>query len=125
LSESDRRGLLRSLTDVDPAKPVGQHPRRQAVTIGFNKVTVSTVSFGDNTNFTVSIQRNRRQRRVGQSSATSGQDRALMLNLPVRRQVRPYWQNAAELLLIATSNKGAIELAHAHSRRALMIEGLL
>jgi hypothetical protein len=49
----------------------------------------------------------------------------LILNLPVRHQVRPYWQYAAELLLIASENEGAMELARARLSRALMIEGLL
>jgi hypothetical protein len=40
-------------------------------------------------------------------------------------QVRPYWQYAAELLLIASANEGAMELARARLSRALMIEGLL
>jgi hypothetical protein len=48
-----------------------------------------------------------------------------MLNLPVRHQVRPYWQHAGELLLIASDNEGALERAHAQLSRALMIEGLL
>jgi hypothetical protein len=61
----------------------------------------------------------------GRSITTLGQGRALMLNLPVRHQVRPYWQYAAELLLIASENKGALERAHAQLSRALMIEGLL
>jgi hypothetical protein len=61
----------------------------------------------------------------GRSITTLGQGRALMLNLAPRHQVRPYWQYAAELLLIASENESAIELAHAQLSRALMIEGLL
>jgi hypothetical protein len=61
----------------------------------------------------------------GRSIATLGQGRALILNLPVRHQVRQYWQHAAELLLIASENEGALEMAHAQLSRALMIEGLL
>jgi hypothetical protein len=61
----------------------------------------------------------------GRSITTLGQGRALILNLPVRHQVRPYWQYAADLLLIASEDEGAIELARARLCRALMIEGLL
>jgi hypothetical protein len=49
----------------------------------------------------------------------------LILNLPVRHRVRLYWQHAAELLLIASENEGALEMARAQLSRALMIEGLL
>jgi hypothetical protein len=61
----------------------------------------------------------------GRSITTLGQGRALMLNLAPRHQARPYWQYAAELLLIASENESAIELARAQLSRALMIEGLL
>ena len=61
----------------------------------------------------------------GRSITTLGQGRALILNLPVRHRVRLYWQHAAELLLIASENEGALEMARAQLSRALMIEGLL
>jgi hypothetical protein len=48
-----------------------------------------------------------------------------MLNLPVRNQVRPYWQYTAELLLIASQDDDALDRARAQLSRALMIEGLL
>jgi hypothetical protein len=61
----------------------------------------------------------------GRSITTLSQGRALMLNLPMRHQVRPYWQYVAELLLIASENEGGLEQAHEQLSRALMIEGLL
>jgi hypothetical protein len=61
----------------------------------------------------------------GRSITTLGQGRALMLNLPVRNQVRPYWQYTAELLLIASRDDDALDQARAQMSRALMIEGLL
>ena len=41
----------------------------------------------------------------GRSIATLGQGRALILNLPVRHQVRPYWQYAADLLSLRRKTK--------------------
>jgi hypothetical protein len=61
----------------------------------------------------------------GRSITTLGQGRALMLNLPVRNQVRPYWQYTAKLLLIASQDDDALDRARAQLSRALMIEGLL
>jgi predicted secreted protein len=61
----------------------------------------------------------------GRSITTLGQGRALMLNLPMRNQVRPYWQYTAELLLIASQDADALDRARAQLSRALMIEGLL
>jgi hypothetical protein len=51
--------------------------------------------------------------------------RAFMLALPEQRQMAPYWQYAAELLLKAAtrSSKDATLDAWAQLRRALMAEG--
>ncbi|SEE86298.1 hypothetical protein SAMN05444161_7510 [Rhizobiales bacterium GAS191] len=53
--------------------------------------------------------------------------RAFMLALPERRQMAPYWQYAAELLLKAAtrSSKEATLDAWAQLRRALNAEGML
>ncbi|SED39770.1 hypothetical protein SAMN05444161_3119 [Rhizobiales bacterium GAS191] len=53
--------------------------------------------------------------------------RALMLALPEGRQIAPYWQYAAELLLRAAdrSSKDTALEAWAQLRRALVAEGML
>jgi hypothetical protein len=61
----------------------------------------------------------------GRLIATLGQARALMLNLPVRHQIRPHWQFAAELLLDAAEHHGNVEDAYQQMSRALTAEGLL
>jgi hypothetical protein len=61
----------------------------------------------------------------GRAIATLGQARNLMLGLPVRHQVRPYWQYAAELLLDAAEHKGSLDDANHQMTRALTTEGLL
>jgi hypothetical protein len=61
----------------------------------------------------------------GRTIATLGQARNLMLELPVRHQVGPYWQYAAELLLDAAAHKGSLDDAYHQMTRALTTEGLL
>jgi hypothetical protein len=61
----------------------------------------------------------------GRTIATLNQARELMLELPVRHQVRPHWQFTAELLLEATEHNGNIDDAWAQLSRALTVEGLL
>jgi hypothetical protein len=56
---------------------------------------------------------------------TLGQARELMLALPVRHQLRPFWQYAAELLIEAAEHKGGVDDAAAQLSRALSAEGLL
>jgi hypothetical protein len=53
----------------------------------------------------------------GRTIATLGHARALMLELPVGHQVRPYWQFAAELLLDAAEQNGDIDEAWAQFSR--------
>jgi hypothetical protein len=61
----------------------------------------------------------------GRMIATLGQARAVMLALPDRHQVRPFWQYAAELLIEAAEHNGSIDDAWAQLSRALAAEGLL
>lgn len=61
----------------------------------------------------------------GDTLTTLADARALMLALPVRHQVRPFWQYAAELLLDAAERRGSVEDAAAQLSRALTAEGLL
>jgi hypothetical protein len=63
--------------------------------------------------------------RDGRTIATLAEARALMLALPVRHQVRPFWQYAAELMLEAAQRDDKIEDAYHQLTRALTAEGLL
>ena len=56
---------------------------------------------------------------------TLGQARELMLALPERHQLRPFWQYAAELLIEAAEHNGGVDDAAAQLSRALAAEGLL
>ena len=63
----------------------------------------------------------------GRKIATLGQAREVMLALPERHQLRPFWQYAAELLIDAAErgDRASIDNAAAQLRRALSAEGLL
>ena len=61
----------------------------------------------------------------GRKIATLGQARELMLALPERHQLRPFWQYAAELLIEAAEHNGDVDNAAAQLSRALAAEGLL
>lgn len=61
----------------------------------------------------------------GRVIVTLGDARDLMLALPERNQLRPFWQYAAELVLEAAERGGSIEDAAAQLNRALTAEGLL
>jgi hypothetical protein len=61
----------------------------------------------------------------GRKIATLGQARELMLALPERHQIRPFWQYAAELILEAAERGSSIDDAWAQLHRALTAEGLL
>jgi hypothetical protein len=63
----------------------------------------------------------------GRTVATLGQARELMLALPERHQIRPFWQYAAELLIDAAErgDRASVDDAAAQLSRALAAEGLL
>jgi len=63
----------------------------------------------------------------GRTIATLGQARELMLALPERHQIRPFWQYAAELLIDAAErgDRASVDDAAAQLSRALAAEGLL
>jgi hypothetical protein len=63
----------------------------------------------------------------GRKIATLGQARELMLALPERHQIRPFWQYAAELLIDAAErgDRASVDDAAAQISRALAAEGLL
>jgi hypothetical protein len=63
----------------------------------------------------------------GRKIATLGQARELMLALPERHQLRPFWQYAAELLIDAAGrgDRASVDNAAAQLSRALSAEGLL
>jgi hypothetical protein len=63
----------------------------------------------------------------GRTIATLGQARELMLALPERHQIRPFWQYAAELLIDAAErgDRASVDDAAAQISRALAAEGLL
>jgi hypothetical protein len=61
----------------------------------------------------------------GRTIATLGQARELILALPERTQLRPYWQYAGELLLDAAEQGVDFTDAGAQVRGALSAEGML
>jgi hypothetical protein len=63
----------------------------------------------------------------GRRIATLGQARELMLALPVRHRIRPFWQYAAELLIEAAErgNRASLDDAASQLSRALAAQGLL
>ena len=63
----------------------------------------------------------------GRTIATLGQARELMLALPERHQLRPFWQYAAELLIEAAGrgDRASVDDAAAQLSRALAAEGML
>jgi hypothetical protein len=63
----------------------------------------------------------------GRKIATLGQARDLMLALPERHHLRPFWQYAAELLIEAAGrpNRASVDDAAAQLSRALSAEGLV
>jgi hypothetical protein len=63
----------------------------------------------------------------GRTIATLGQARELMLALPERHQIRPFWQYAAELLIDAAErgDRASVDDAAVQLSRALAAEGLL
>ena len=63
----------------------------------------------------------------GRTIATLWQARELMLALPERHQIRPFWQYAAELLINAAArpDRASVDDAAAQLSRALAAEGLI
>jgi hypothetical protein len=61
----------------------------------------------------------------GRSIATVGQARSLMLDLPIRSQIRAYWQYAAFLPLDVAEHRGNLDEAYHQMMRALTADGLL
>jgi hypothetical protein len=61
----------------------------------------------------------------GRAIATLDEARALMLSLPRQRQVRPYWQYLAELMLAVAEGRIRVEVAYNQLLRAIAAEGSL
>jgi hypothetical protein len=62
----------------------------------------------------------------GRKLVTLEDARVLMVRLPEFVQLRPYWQDAGEVVLEAAENhRASIKAARAQLRRALSIEGML
>jgi hypothetical protein len=61
----------------------------------------------------------------GRKVTTLSEARVLILSLPDLHQSNPHWQYAAEMLLLASGSKSAIDDAEAQLTRALKAEGLI
>jgi hypothetical protein len=63
--------------------------------------------------------------RDGRTLATLADARAIVLELPERRQRDEHWLYAGELLLEAATRNGPMKITFAQLRRALIAEGLI
>jgi hypothetical protein len=61
----------------------------------------------------------------GRKVTTLSEARVLILSLPNLHQSDPHWQYTAEMLLLASGSKSAIDQAQTHLLRALKAEGLI